>query len=505
MTSTAEGTAETTATVPVSIRASHPPDAGHPGTTLCHAPGMNLYLFANGDLGPCCRNRAYGNIADTSLRDVWRSDLRADLEDQLAAGRFPASCDLCQAEHQAEGREQSFSASFDAWRAEFDEDPTPGDGPERIEFELSNQCNLACVQCNGDLSSTIRHRREHRDRLPMPYGDSFLEELRSMVPGLRRASFVGGEPFLIPIYDEIWRMVEELAPALPCVIVTNGTVWNDRVDQVMQRLDVAPFVSIDAMSEATYRAVRVGGDLERVLDHLDRFQRRAQEHGRIATVVFCVMPENVLELPDLLLHAEARGIAVTTSIVREPARYSVAHLPATRRTELLCLLEQRDAEMTAGLQLNLPTWQAELERFRAWGPDAADGDHWAVAGPRILMFRRQGEGATDIEGPLAALRRHAGDGRIHTLRIGSGDRAGDCTDELAALLGVRAADVEGRTLDVLQPRFRRYTVLDSTSDRYEVSIELVDRSVRLLMVPVRGADGWADEVLAAFAFAEVAT
>ena len=43
--------------------------------------------------------------------------------------------------------------------------------PERLELALSNACNLQCVMCNGELSSSIRIHREHRTALPTVAGE----------------------------------------------------------------------------------------------------------------------------------------------------------------------------------------------------------------------------------------------------------------------------------------------------------------------------------------------
>ena len=68
-----------------------------------------------------------------------------------------------------------------------------------MEFSISNVCNLECVMCNGNFSSAIR---AHRDQLPPAksvYSNAFDPVLRSILPHLFRAKFLGGEPFLIPV------------------------------------------------------------------------------------------------------------------------------------------------------------------------------------------------------------------------------------------------------------------------------------------------------------------
>ena len=37
--------------------------------------------------------------------------------------------------------------------------------PKVLEFSLENTCNLECIMCNGDFSSSIRKNREKRPAL----------------------------------------------------------------------------------------------------------------------------------------------------------------------------------------------------------------------------------------------------------------------------------------------------------------------------------------------------
>jgi len=463
--------------------------------TACRAPSMNLYFFANGDVGACCRNRSYGNIATSRLADIWAGARRRDLGDRLARDDYSMGCDLCAVEHRIEGRAASFTAQFDHWADVF---AVPDDPPwpVRMEFELANTCNLQCVQCSGDLSSTIRSRREHREPMPHRYGDEFVDDLRPFLPHLELASFVGGEPFLIPEYYRIWDLIAEVAPDLPCVVVTNGTQWNDRVEQVLERVNVQPYVSIDGATAPTYESIRVGADFDVVMQHLDRFHAHARRRGHRASIVFCVMPSNVGELPDLLLYAEERGILLTTSIVREPAEHSLAHLDATALADACRRLERRDAEMTLRLELNAAVWRTELERVRALAAAAETPvrGSWMAESPRIMMFLRQGDGPTDESRELDLLATGGASSDIHRFRVGADDLASGVTPELAALLGLDVDELDGRPIAAIQKAFRRRAVVEQSPDRYELAVQLDAGPARLVMVPRRDDRGWADDV-----------
>jgi len=473
--------------------------SGRSGGARCAAPGLQLYLFANGDVGPCCRNsRRYGNVAEASLLDLWRGGVRAELLARFAEGSFGEGCEVCEVEDRIEGRAGSLAATFDHWSSVL-EAPAATPWPVRMEFELSNRCNLACVQCNGDLSSTVRARREHRPPMPAAYGDAFFEELRSFLPHLRHASFVGGEPFLSPAHHRVWDLMAELAPGVDCTITTNATVWNDRVERVLDTLQVHPVVSIDGITAATYEQVRVGGDFEQVMDHVERFRRYAEAHDRILNLNFCLMPANVAEFPDLLRFAEARGIYVNAQVVRSPTDHSLAHLPLPALEEVAAGLRDHDAALRDELRMNRRTWIEELERIEAWCADH-DGTAtaWTIHSPRLLMFPRRGRGPVD-PAPEVSTWSATPSTEVHTLRVGPDERTRGATVELADALGIELGELEGRSLAVLQRRVVHFDVVESSEDRYEATLELPDRRGRLVIVPRRDEHGHADEAVAIFA------
>ena len=54
--------------------------------------------------------------------------------------------------------------------------------PQVFEFELSNECNLECQMCHGEVSSSIRKNRDKLPPLPMHYDDAFVEQLEKYIP-----------------------------------------------------------------------------------------------------------------------------------------------------------------------------------------------------------------------------------------------------------------------------------------------------------------------------------
>ena len=123
-------------------------------------------------------------------------------------------------------------------------------------------CNLQCVMCNGELSSSIRSLREHRPPIEFTYGDQFFRELTEFLPHLKEAAFLGGEPFLSRDASRVWDLMIELDCHPSVHVTTNATVMNKRVESYIERLQM------NARSPTrlgpTFEAIRVGADFDEV-------------------------------------------------------------------------------------------------------------------------------------------------------------------------------------------------------------------------------------------------
>ena len=136
------------------------------------------------------------------------------MRDAVRRNELPGGCDLCAAELYARNFKNLLARQFD----ENVRPPAPAgllsrvsslwktkqetQYPLRMDFELSNKCNLECAMCSGYFSSTIRANREQLPPLPMVYDQAFVEQLLPFLPHLTNAKFLGGEPFLVDIYYE---------------------------------------------------------------------------------------------------------------------------------------------------------------------------------------------------------------------------------------------------------------------------------------------------------------
>ncbi|MCB1016152.1 MAG: radical SAM protein [Acidimicrobiales bacterium] len=473
--------------------------------SACYAPSVQLYFDPSGEVRACCRNVRFplGNVAGQRLTDLWEGARRHELVGRLAVDDWSLGCQGCGTEVAQEGRPGSYPASFDARAEHLGGGPDAGRWPTFFEFNLSNACNLQCLQCNGDLSSSIRIHREHRAPLPAVYGDEFFEDLAEFLPHLHQVQFAGGEPFLGAENYRAWDLIADVAPDLPVTVVTNATQWGPRVESVLERLAVGFVFSLDGIHEATYEAIRVGADIDAVLANVDRFCAYARERGTATMINHCLMVQNAHEFADLLLFADERDLPVNVSVVHHPGHCSIARLPHDDMRALLDRLTAQSPQVAPRLGRNREVWDRELARIASWVESgtggAVDDGEFAASAHEILDLPRQGDGPYDDGGARAELTAFA-DAPVHVVTVGPDDVIRSCTPAPDELFGVPGTDLVGRPVADLRDLLTRrhgtmtdYRVTDVGIDRIDAAARCGDLELRLSLVAVRDEQGWADE------------
>ncbi|HWJ98749.1 MAG TPA: SPASM domain-containing protein, partial [Acidimicrobiales bacterium] len=138
--------------------------------SACGSPSAAMYFAPDGQVRACCVNTEYtlGRIGEQSIREIWEGARIASLRTALEGRDFSLGCQDCEHRIAAGDRAWSTAEQYDEYLG-----TEPGRHPRRMDFILSISCNLQCVMCNGDLSSSIRIHREKRPPLASPYGDAF--------------------------------------------------------------------------------------------------------------------------------------------------------------------------------------------------------------------------------------------------------------------------------------------------------------------------------------------
>lgn len=334
-----------------------------------------------GNVHACCVNAAFplGNVRSESLREIWDGPRARALREAMERHDFGYGCGSCR--HRLE------LGTGEPDLAYYRRNPAPRDPrwPELMAFGLRNTCNLACVMCGGNLSSRLR-ALEGRPRLEPAYGDRFFAELAEFLPHLRRAEFRGGEPFLVREHHRIWALIVELGLDLEVQVTTNGTVWNEQVEAVLDALPMQVTFSIDGATAATNEAVRVGTDHAAVLANLERFSAHARARGTRMDLSFCVLRHNWRELGDLLELADRLGVEGHPQLVLDP-EHGLQRLPTDALGEALDHLVAQTDRLALDLEVNRTAWRKMLGWLEAELRQRSGGHPlrlWEPPGPGTL-------------------------------------------------------------------------------------------------------------------------
>ena len=335
--------------------------AGSDRATFCKAPSTSLYLDQMGDVRACCQNAEYplGNVTAASLTEIWHGERSAALRSALRESDLTLGCQFCRWQLAEENEASVYARMFD----HLDLPPGEPDWPQQLELSMSNACNLQCIMCNGDWSSSIRTHREGRPPLPVVYDDDFFEDLAAFLPHLRIVKILGGEPFLGKESLRVLDMLVEAGLTPEVHVTTNGTQWSPRVERIMERLPMEVIVSLDGCDAETYEAIRQGSSFDLVMENLARFQGYAAKHGTGVHLAHCLMTTNWRRFADFLRFADERDLPVGVNTVTSPIELSLHHLHPDRLDEVVAELDAANDEVLASLGRNRSVWVEELERL----------------------------------------------------------------------------------------------------------------------------------------------
>ena len=422
--------------------------------TACNAPSASLYFTTAGDVLACCQSTLtpLGNITRSSLDEIWHGDAAREMRRALATSVLPPGCRFCQWQLDDGNTEELFARNFDR----FGPVAAEPDWPRQLEFSISNRCNLQCVMCSGDFSSTIRSQREGRAPLPSVYGEAFFEQLRPYLRHVEAARFLGGEPFLVPEYQRIWDLVIADGGSVDCDVTTNGTVWTPRVEATLAALPFTIAVSLDGMTAATVESVRVGADFDTVMANVQRFAAYCADRGTPFALTYCLMVPNWAEFPDFLAFAGELGADVFVNTVTWPNHLSLYDLPAAELAAVAEELARRGEEVVPGH----PVLAGEVERLRHRSDPANPTpwfEQWSPVPAPVALADRSNATAVDARDRVLASGRP-----VDTLVT---DRDDHVIETGTSFLGTPAHELLGRTYrDALKAPVGRFGPLVLVSD-----------------------------------------
>ena len=258
--------------------------------SCCNAPYNNMYFSTRGSVTPCWILTDYVEYwtDEKSINDIWFGEKYNELRHNLKRGIFKGEkkCEVCY--YNIKNKVRPLAMAYDAFSVK--------EYPTLLELELSNECNLECLMCDGNLSSGIRKNREKLPKLPMYYNDNFIEQLKEFIPHLEELRFNGGEPFLHKMAYKICMMIVEINPKLKINFATNGLIYNKRIEEILEKCNIHMNISIDGFTKETYEKIRINSDWETLMRNFEIFHKYLTINGRELSIMVNPMRNNWWEM-----------------------------------------------------------------------------------------------------------------------------------------------------------------------------------------------------------------
>lgn len=353
-------------------------------SVLCHAPFTSLNFEQNGNITACCYNRTHvlGTYPQQSILQAWTGEKAEELRQYVSAGSLEGGCVLCKELIESKNFLGAKSLYYDTYVAkpnvikgisQFFSSSKKPQLPVVLEFEISNVCNLECEMCNGYFSSTIRKNRENKPPLHNPYDEDFIEQVAELMPFVKEMKFLGGEPFMVDSYLKIWEKIIVINPKIVVHITTNGTVFNNRIKDLLLRLNCCITVSLDSLAADNYERIRAGAKFDRVMGNIQQFMEICKQKNTPFSIAICPMTNNWQELPSLVKFANERNINTHYNTVWYPEELSIKSLHPKVLRRIIGFLEEEKFSLGSSTRiekLNLSKYVDVLQNIKHWLKEA---------------------------------------------------------------------------------------------------------------------------------------
>jgi sulfatase maturation enzyme AslB (radical SAM superfamily) len=180
--------------------------------------------------------------------------------------------------------------------------------------------------CSPLKSSSLANTE--KIHIPTVYNDGFLEKILPYLDHLEEAVFIGGEPFLIPLYYKMWEYLIKNNPNCVVRIQTNCTILGDKQMDVLNRGKFGINVSMDARSKETLESIRKGTIYKEYMQNFEWFRQYCIKAGTELMVSTCILQQNWHEIPQIVGYCNSVDIKMYFHEVEKPERCSLLSLSA---------------------------------------------------------------------------------------------------------------------------------------------------------------------------------
>jgi len=335
---------------------------------ICYAPFSSMFFSRHGLVAPCYAtyNENSSHISNNSIKDIWFSGSINEIRKQHSTCDLSISCGFCENLLNSASYKTALINKYEHYAF------SKSKYPKIMEFELSNKCNLACIMCDANLSSSIEKKEKNEITENKFYKEKFFEELKEFIPHLQLAEFTGGDPFMIEEYYRIWDMIVELNPKCKILITTNANTMNPRIEELMNKHKNLNFnISIDSLEKENYEKIRVNGNFDYAIKNIQKFINYCKKNKTHLNILVCPLSKNAHELGDFVNFANKNKICVYYHTVIKPKELSLKYLAKDELIRIINNLNTYNFPKRNQKQIiNKQNFENLIELLKTWAIDS---------------------------------------------------------------------------------------------------------------------------------------
>lgn len=318
--------------------------------SFCIKPWAHTFIQPNGDFSLCCysKEKPQYNIKSHSIEEYWSSDFLQHTRDQMLSGVLPDICAKC-AEVEAQGsrslREKSNSdyKIIDKFRDQaLKHYRLPKSMPVDIEWVVSNLCNLKCMMCSGEHSSSLLTENkilgiENLEQREFRVADHTLNQMKAWLEtNPKLLTFHGGETMMVPEVKQLlqWGIENHLLENTEVRMITNATKFDSEwADLLSQLKKLVLMISVESVGDVN-DYIRYGSSWDQIDQAVCQMKRLSNADVMVHSTLQNL---NILHIAPLIEWTQSNDILWNFDILENPNYLHLTNLPP----ELLMLAKQR--------------------------------------------------------------------------------------------------------------------------------------------------------------------
>ena len=340
---------------------------------LCNAPFSSIKFNIDGIASPCCCNEYWDNYPAHSINEIWNGNVYKSYRTAIKRNELPDACAYC--------RRALLNKEFHSVKIhQFDVLKVSRlfrNKIRKMDLSLSNACNLECIMCQGYYSNKIRQNRDHLPPIKNIYGQEFRNEIKPLLPDMQEIVFLGGEPFLNPLYYDIWEDIISINPKCIISVVTNGTILNDKIKYFMERGNFKINLSFDAITKETYEAIRINANFEETMANMKYFGDILARQGKRLHIPICPLKINRFEIPDLIRFCNEKEYSINVCGMGGAVGISMDYMSSDELRETKeFYLNQKFHVKDDNSQNNIAEFKDLIRRIDEWIEKRVKSEHY---------------------------------------------------------------------------------------------------------------------------------